>query len=216
MDDGTFNLLKKKLAIAISGGIASGKSTVCQYLSQKGFLIVDADDLSKQVVLPGTNGYQEIKAHFGDKAFFESGAINRAYLRELIFNDSREKIILEGIIHPKIQTVHKTLVENFYDDHHPSIWFYAAALIFEKKLGQEFKEVWLIDCPENVQIERLTKRDHISEKSALNAIAAQMPRTERKKLASIIIDSDCSYAQLEEQIDFYLNKAINSLQKKGT
>ncbi|MES2745185.1 MAG: dephospho-CoA kinase [Bdellovibrionota bacterium] len=192
--------------VALTGGIASGKSTVGRSLRERGFTVIDADQASRLVVLPGTDGFAEIVAYFGQTILLPSGELDRAKMREIVFNDTEKRRKLESIIHHRLAVVSEELLRKEGLFENPRLWFYEASLIYERKREKDFSAVWVVYCPEILQIERVMKRDTISHEQAVAILKAQMPPDEKVKKADLVIRTDCSSDELEKQITDALSR----------
>ncbi len=193
-----FQTLCKRWGIALTGGIASGKSTIAESLRKRGYTVIDADQVSRLVVAKGSEGLSEIVTAFGSEILTEEGEMNRALMRQLVFQDSEKRLRLESIIHKRLEGATKTLLSSVLNQ--PELWFYEASLIFERKREQDFLEVWVAHCPQDVQIQRLMARDGSDRTQALAILAAQMPPEEKQRLATRTIATDCTRAELEDRI----------------
>ena len=188
--------------IGITGGIASGKSTVTNFLRQKGFQVVDADAHVHQLQKPGGRLYQMLVAHFGVKILLEDGELNRPLLASLIFNNSDEREWskqTQGII---IRQELGTLRDKFYETE--ELFFMDIPLLFEQDYAAWFDETWLVYVSPDVQLKRLMKRNHLSKESAEARLASQWSLEEKKKLASHILDNNGSRDQLLSQVETLL------------
>ena len=184
--------------IGITGGISSGKSTVTNFLRQRGFQVVDADALVHQLQAPGGRLYNILVEHFGNQVILKNGQLNRPLLASLIFSNPEEQewsketqgqVILEELAAFKNQLA-KT----------EAIFFMDIPLLFEQGYESWFDEVWLIYLDRETQIERLMNRDKLSLEAAESRLAAQWPLDKKKKLATHIIDNSGSLDQLLSQI----------------
>lgn len=184
--------------IGITGGISSGKSTVTNFLRQRGFQVVDADALVHQLQAPGGRLYNILVEHFGNQVVLKNGQLNRPLLASLIFSNPEEQewsketqgqVILEELAAFKNQLA-KT----------EAIFFMDIPLLFEQGYESWFDEVWLIYLDRETQIERLMNRDKLSLEAAESRLAAQWPLDKKKKLATHIIDNSGSLDQLLSQI----------------
>ena len=184
--------------IGITGGIASGKSTVTNFLRQKGFEVVDADALVHQLQKPGGRLYQILVEHFGEKVLLEDGELNRPLLASLIFSNSEErewsKETQGQIIREELGSLRDKLAQT--DD----VFLMDIPLLFEQDYASWFDETWLVYVSPNVQLERLMKRDHLSNEAAEARLASQWPLEEKKKMASHILDNNGSREQLLSQV----------------
>ena len=184
--------------IGITGGISSGKSTVTNFLRQRGFQVVDADALVHQLQAPGGRLYNILVEHFGNQVLLKNGQLNRPLLASLIFSNPEEQewsketqgqVILEELAALKNQLAQTE-----------SIFFMDIPLLFEQGYESWFDEVWLIYLDRETQIERLMNRDRLSLEAAESRLASQWPLDKKKKLATHIIDNSGSLDQLLSQI----------------
>ena len=184
--------------IGITGGISSGKSTVTNFLRQRGFQVVDADALVHQLQAPGGRLYNIVVEHFGNQVVLKNGQLNRPLLASLIFSNPEEQewsketqgqVILEELAALKNQLAQTE-----------SIFFMDIPLLFEQGYESWFDEVWLIYLDRETQIERLMNRDKLSLEAAESRLASQWSLDKKKKLATHIIDNSGSLDQLLSQI----------------
>ena len=184
--------------IGITGGIASGKSTVTNFLRKQGFQVVDADAVVHQLQKPGGSLFQALVQHFGQKIILENGELNRTLLASLIFSntDEREwsKQIQGEIIREELATLRDQLAQT------EEIFFMDIPLLFEQDYVSWFDETWLVYVDRDVQVERLMKRDHLSKDEAEFRLAAQWPLEKKKDLASYVLDNNGSRDQLVSQV----------------
>lgn len=196
----TFQKLCKDFGVALTGGVASGKSTVASILRQLGYVVVDADQVSRLVVAPGTEGLGEVVAAFGKEILNSAGEMDRAKMRQIIFQSEDKRRLLEGIIHKRLNAATADIVEREGLNSSPRPWFYEASLIFERKRETDFHSVWVAYCPEELQIERLIRRDASTRESALAILGAQMPTADKRVKADLVIDTDCSLIELVDRV----------------
>ena len=191
--------------IGITGGIASGKSTVTNFLRQKGFQVVDADALVHQLQKPGGRLYQVLVQHFGQDIVSENGELNRPLLASLIFSNTEErewsKQIQGEIIREELATLRDQLAQT------ESIFFMDIPLLFEQDYSAWFDETWLVYVEPDVQMERLMKRDQLSKDLAISRLSAQWSLEEKKGLASQVIDNNGSQEQLLAQLNSLLERS---------
>lgn len=190
----------KHWGIALTGGIACGKSTVAAILRQHGYTVLDADAISRDVVAAGTEGLAAVAQTFGADLLLPDGTMNRARMRELIFSDSGKRLQLEAIIHPRLTAEVQKALDAKGFAHKPQYWFYEAALIYERRRAADFKEVWVAYCPEDIQIERLMQRDASTRALAESILAAQMPARQKADQADRVIDTNCSLEELQARV----------------
>ena len=184
--------------IGITGGIASGKSTVTNFLRQKGFEVIDADAVVHQLQNPGGRLYQMLVAHFGAKILLEDGELNRPLLASLIFNNSDErewsKETQGKIIREELGSLRDKLAQT------EDVFFMDIPLLFEQDYAAWFDETWLVYVSHDVQLKRLMKRNHLSKESAEVRLASQWSLEEKKKLANHLLDNNGSRDQLLSQV----------------
>ena len=187
--------------IGLTGGIASGKSTVSQYLKDKGLPIVDADLVSRQVVEPGSKGLIRLEEAFGSAIIIE-GQLDRKALRHLIFSDDDKRILLNSILHP---IIHEEILHqlNLLIGKYPIVVF-DAPLMLENNLKHMVDVLWLVSCSEEEQIRRVMYRDDSSEDEAKAIIAKQMSLKEKELLSDIVLLNNDSIESLYKQIDIHL------------
>ena len=191
--------------IGITGGIASGKSTVTNFLRQKGFQVVDADAVVHQLQKPGGRLFEALVQHFGQEIILENGELNRPLLASLIFSNPEEqewsKQIQGEIIREELATLRDQLAQI------ESIFFMDIPLLFEQDYSSWFNETWLVYVEPDVQMERLMKRDQLSKDLAISRLSAQWSLEEKKGLASQVIDNNGSQDQLLAQLNSLLEKS---------
>ena len=184
--------------IGITGGIASGKSTVTNFLREKGFQVVDADAVVHQLQKPGARLYQLLVQHFGQEIILENGELNRPLLANLIFSNPEErewsKQTQGEIIREELATLRDQLAQT------EAIFFMDIPLLFEQGYANWFDETWLVYVNRDVQVERFMKRDYLSKEVAESRLSAQWSLEEKKKLASRILDNNGSRDQLVSQV----------------
>lgn len=205
-----FSKLCKEYGIAITGGIASGKSSAAKILSSLGYYCVDADKLSREAVEPGSEGLKELVKVFGPSILSRAGALDRKKLREIVFKDPAKRKTLESILHPKIRKLLEKKLEHEGLVQAPRVWFYEAALIFEAGLAKDFREVWLLVSDPEIQYARLVKRDALTQHEAKGIISAQMTDEEKEKLADLVIENHGNLEELSEK----LRQALDALKDR--
>lgn len=180
--------------IGITGGIASGKSTVSEFLKQKGFEVVDADAVVHQLQKPGGRLYQILVEHFGDKILLENGELNRPLLASLIFSNPEEqewsKSTQGEIIREELAALRNQLAQT------EELFFMDIPLLFEQGYDSWFDETWLVYVNRDVQLERLMKRDQISKEAAESRLISQWPLERKIILTSHSLDNNGNQKQL--------------------
>ena len=184
--------------IGITGGIASGKSTVTEFLRQNGFEVVDADAGVHQLQKPGGRLYQIIVEHFGDKVLLESGELNRPLLASLIFSNPKEQEWSERIQGEIIREELAALRNQL--DQTEALFFMDIPLLFEQNYASWFDETWLVYVNRDIQLERLMKRDQISKEAAESRLNSQWPLERKMVLAGHSLDNNGNQKQLITQV----------------
>lgn len=190
--------------IGVTGGIATGKSTVSNILIKKGYKVIDADEIAREVVKVGNSAYIKIVEEFGEEILLDDNTINRRELGEIIFNNDKAREKLNNITHPYIFKSIKSNLENICKDE--NIIFLDIPLLFEqfhlwKRYEIVFDEIVLVYIDEDTQIERLIKRDNITRDEALKKIRAQLPMDKKRKRSSKTINNSGDIKYLNEEIE---------------
>ena len=184
--------------IGITGGIASGKSTVINFLRHKGFEVVDADALVHQLQKPGGRLFQILVEHFGEKALLENGELNRPLLASLIFSNPEEqewsKRTQGEIIREELAALRNQFAQT------ETLFFMDIPLLFEQNYASWFDETWLVYVNRDVQLERLMKRDQIPKEAAESRLNSQWPLERKISLASHSLDNNGNHEQLIAQV----------------
>ena len=184
--------------IGITGGIASGKSTVTNFLRHKGFEVVDADALVHQLQKPGGRLFQILVEHFGEKILLENGELNRPLLASLIFSNPEEqewsKRTQGEIIREELAALRNQFAQT------EALFFMDIPLLFEQNYASWFDETWLVYVNRDVQLERLMKRDQISKEAAESRLNSQWPLERKISLASHSLDNNGNQGQLIAQV----------------
>ena len=184
--------------IGLTGGIASGKTTVSDCFKKLGTQVIDADIISHEVTEPSGSAFEEILSEFGSEILDEKGLINRKKMRAIIFNDPSQKKILENIIHPKVRDEMFQRI-NKSDDHYLIV---SVPLLVETGMHQIMDRNLLVDCSEDTQIERLMHRDKITLNEARAILKNQASRSDRKKIADdlIVNENNVTLIKLENEV----------------
>tara|TARA_B100000029_G_scaffold498825_1_gene568227 strand:+ start:38 stop:652 length:615 start_codon:yes stop_codon:yes gene_type:complete len=182
--------------IALTGGIGSGKSVVASLFEDLNVPIIDSDKISKNITLPAGICFKKIVREFGEKILTKKGEINRNKLRKIIFNNDKNRIKLENILHP---VIFKNINSEISLINHPYS-IVIIPLLIETESTQQFDRVLLVDTPEKLQLERIIKRDKISPELLKKIINTQATREERLKYADDIIVNDSKIINLKNSI----------------
>lgn len=180
--------------IGLTGGIASGKSTVSDVLAELGAVIIDADLLSREVTLPGSKGLRRIRQVFGEGILTPDGTLDRHRLGEIIFHDDSARARLNSIIHPLVieRTTEqlRALQDRAKEQGKALVAVVDAPLLIEAGVDSICDEIWVVAVSREVQAERLMKREGYMLDEALSRIDAQMPLDEKKRRATRVIDNE--------------------------
>ena len=191
--------------IGLTGGIASGKSTVAAILRRLGASIVNADELSREVVQPGQDAWNEITKSFGSDILQEDMTLDRKKLRKIVFDNPEARKKLEAIIHPRVRALAEKRISELAASG-SSVIVYEVPLLFEAQIHLWLRPVVLVACDIETQTKRLLERDHLTELEAQQHIAAQMSLAEKRKLADYVIENDTTLEELEQQVRAVLQK----------
>jgi dephospho-CoA kinase len=196
--------------IGLTGGIASGKSTVAKILTDLGFEVQSADQIARQVVEPGLPAYQRIIAEFGPAIRLAGGRLDREQLAQLVFGDAVLRQKLEQIIHPEVIARIKTVITVRQATGQPFL-FVEVPLLFETGLEKMFDLVWVVNLTEANQLQRLLGRDQLSAVAARRRMAAQLSLAEKAARADWVIENNGDLAELQEQV----RKAVKLLRHEA-
>ena len=195
------------MLIGLTGGIAGGKTTVAKMFMSLGAIVVDADEISREVVAPGTPGLAQLTERLGPDILNSSGELNRTALGAVIFKDADARLALEAILHPLIaQQSRKRLRQALAEE--PPLVIYDAALLFETGRAEDFRPIIVVNCPTALQEERLMTRDGFNSKEAHQRIQAQMAASEKARLADYVIDNGGTLDETEAQVRRIWNELL--------
>lgn len=187
------------MIVGVTGGIASGKSTVARAFAALGVPWVDADDVAREVVEPGEPALAEIAERFGGQVLQADGRLNRRALRDIVFAQPTERLWLESVTHPRIRQRIEAHLERLQAEGAPYVLL-VSPLLFESGQSEMVDRCLVIDVPEELQLARTAARDDVDDKQARAIVAAQMPRSERLARADDVIDNSGSEADLAAQV----------------
>jgi len=179
----------KKHVIGLTGGIASGKSTVGKLFTGFNVTVIDADLLAREVVKPGTEGLREVAAHFGDQVLAQDGTLDRGKLGAHIFTDDAARKELDAILHPRIARLAKERIEAAQDTSTPYV-VYEAALLVELGTYREFSKLVVVSADPELQVRRVMKRNGLTESEARDRLASQFPLAQKLAVADYVIKND--------------------------
>lgn len=193
--------------LGLTGGIATGKSTISTYLGSKNIPILDADKIARQVVEPGTPGLSEIVQYFGDAILQDDQTLNRKALGQIVFNNEQALQKLNEITHPRIQQMMMDQLAVLEQSDVPLV-ILDIPLLLENHNAAGADAVMLVTIPKQLQLERLMNRNHLTEVEAESRIAAQMPLAEKEKLADYIIDNSGSIVDTYKQVNWVIDQIL--------
>jgi len=206
--------------VGLTGGIGSGKSTVSDYLISKGFHVLDADRIAREIVLPGSEMLIRLAAVFGKKIIQKDGSLDRKKLGEIVFSDPEKRKKLDSMMHLEIlELIHERIFQIREEAEKSAVAaidpqqaarnkviFIDAPLLFETGLDQSVEEIWVIDADEETRIRRIMERDGLKREEILDRIKSQMTRDEKNKRADVILDNTGDPEALYRQIELLLQK----------
>ena len=184
--------------LGLTGGIASGKSTVAAILRRLGAAIINADELSREVVQPEQDAWKEIITTFGPDILQEDKTLDRRKLRKIVFDNPHARKELEAIIHPRVRALAEKKITELAAGN--SIIVYEVPLLFEAQIHLWLRPVILVACETGTQRKRLLERDHLTEIEAQRHLDAQMNLEEKRKLADYVIENDGNLEELEQKV----------------
>ncbi|GKV54570.1 dephospho-CoA kinase [Sporosarcina sp. NCCP-2222] len=193
------------MIIGLTGSIASGKSTVAAMLREKGYPIVDADEISRLVVEPGSPVLCEIKKAFGDEVIMEDGQLNRAKLGDLIFNDIEKRQQLNGIIHPAVRKEMLRQKEEWVAKGASTV-IMDIPLLFESRLQPFVDKILVVSVTKDLQKSRLMARNGLSEAEAESRISSQLPMEVKERGADAIVDNNGALEATKQQLEAVLEE----------
>ncbi len=201
------------VVFGLTGGVASGKSTVAARFRERGLDVIDADSVARDVVAPGSEGLAEVVAAFGEDMLAPNGRLDRGKLRQVVFDDAAARATLNGILHPRIaaETLARTLA---LEERGVTLACYEAALLVENGLADAFRPLVVVAADPGVQLQRLMQRDAIGADDASKIIAAQFPLAKKVALADYLIDNSGSREQLLERADEVLDEIRRDLARR--
>ena len=190
--------------IGLTGGIASGKSTVSELLTAFGFKVVDADTAAREAVAKGTPGIEKVREVFGDEAIDENGEMDRKYMGDLVFNYPGERIKLNEIVHPIVREIMEEKKQQFLKEGHNVIM--DIPLLYENELQDTVDEVWLVYTSESIQIERLMERNDLTQEEAKARVYSQISIDKKSRMADHVIDNLGDKLELKQNLERLLSE----------
>ncbi|MFY0542947.1 dephospho-CoA kinase [Brevibacillus sp. H7] len=193
------------MILGLTGGIATGKSTVSAMLRERGIPVIDADLIAREVVEPGKPAYEAIVKHFGRDILLPNGEINRKQLGDIVFSDEAERQKLNAIVHPEVRRVMREEAEQL-ERKGADIVFMDIPLLFESKLQHMVDKIVVVYAPASMQLTRMMERDELDEEQAHKRLRAQMPIEQKKEQADYVIDNTGTREETERQVEQLLTE----------
>jgi len=189
------------LLVALTGGIACGKSVIGRLLLEKGCFVHSADTAAREVMSPGTDVWRTVADHFDPGILREDGTIDRAKLGAIIFSDDKERAFLNGLVHPRIFERIKEMVARLEKEGRHTIFVSEAALVVEAGFARFYDKIVVAHCGRDIQVRRLMGRDGIDRAEALKKIGSQLGQEEKLKHADYTIETSGTLAETIEQTE---------------
>ncbi len=189
--------------IGLTGGIATGKSTVAKLLTERGAILIDLDGIAREVVEPGQPSLSLIAERFGQAVLQENGSLDRKKLGAIVFGDAAERKALEAIIHPAIRAVMRERMAYNESNSPHTLVVVDVPLLYESGLDSYFEKIMVVYVPREIQLQRLVERDKLTVEAAQRRLDAQMNIEDKKLKADILIDNSGDLANTERQIERY-------------
>ncbi|HDI6477174.1 TPA: dephospho-CoA kinase [Staphylococcus aureus] len=190
--------------IGLTGGIASGKSTVSELLSVFGFKVVDADKAAREAVKKGSKGLAQVREVFGDEAIDENGEMNRRYMGDLVFNHPEKRLELNAIIHPIVRDIMEEEKQEYLKQGYNVIM--DIPLLFENELENTVDEVWVVYTSESIQMDRLMQRNNLSLEDAKARVYSQISIDKKSRMADHVIDNLRDKLELKQNLERLLEE----------
>ncbi|NGJ90229.1 dephospho-CoA kinase [Staphylococcus aureus] len=190
--------------IGLTGGIASGKSTVSELLSVFGFKVVDADKTAREAVKKGSKGLAQVREVFGDEAIDENGEMNRRYMGDLVFNHPEKRLELNAIIHPIVRDIMEEEKQEYLKQGYNVIM--DIPLLFENELENTVDEVWVVYTSESIQMDRLMQRNNLSLEDAKARVYSQISIDKKSRMADHVIDNLGDKLELKQNLERLLEE----------
>ncbi|HHR3418680.1 TPA: dephospho-CoA kinase [Staphylococcus aureus] len=190
--------------IGLTGGIASGKSTVSELLSVFGFKVVDADKAAREAVKKGSKGLAQVREVFGDEAIDENGEMNRRYMGDLVFNHPEKRLELNAIIHPIVRDIMEEEKQEYLKQGYNVIM--DIPLLFENELENTVDEVWVVYTSESIQMDRLMQRNNLSLEDAKALVYSQISIDKKSRMADHVIDNLGDKLELKQNLERLLEE----------
>ncbi|NMC62345.1 MAG: dephospho-CoA kinase [SAR324 cluster bacterium] len=207
----------KRYIVALTGSIGAGKSTVARLFSQEGAIVIDADDLAREAVKPGSSVLNAMIAQFGNAILDKNGCLNRSEFAKRIFSNKNDREKAEGLIHPEVSRLFHDKLEKILasESNTDPIIIYVIPLLFEAKIDlNNFDKIVVVSAAEELLIERIIMRDKSTKAQALAILKSQIPSDEKETLADIVITNNGSIEELKSKVSHYYKMFIQEKEAK--
>lgn len=195
--------------VGLTGGIASGKSTVAKLFKKAGVPVADADELARLALAPGSPGLEKVLSYFGTGVLDHGGNLDRRSLGSIVFGSPEKLLYLESLIHPWVQEQVARLQARFASEGHPFA-IYDVPLLFEKNREMQFDRIIVVGCSLATQLERLQQRNRFTIEEAEQRVQNQLPLEEKMRKATDVIWNEGNLEELELQVQSLIQKFRNS------
>jgi dephospho-CoA kinase len=204
------------LIVAVTGGIATGKSVVARLLKSRGCFIFEADKIAHVLMEPDQPAWHQILEHFGPGILNADRTIDRRRLGDIVFGDATERHVLNNLIHPLVLEHQREIVLSLKKEGRTRIFVSEAALVYEAGFARNFDKVIVVWCQPRLQLQRLMDRDNIGKEEALGKIQSQMNLEEKKKMADYLIDTSGTMADTAHLTEVVYKSLSRDYELKGT
>jgi dephospho-CoA kinase len=188
------------LKVGLTGGIASGKSTVASMFVDLGARLIDTDTIARQVVAPGGSVLESIVKIFGQEVLNENGELNRPGLREIIFKDQEARYKLNSIVHPVVAAELEVAFDKIAQSDSNAVALVDVPLLYETNTEDRYDVVVVVYVPPQMQVQRLMFRDGVGREAAEQSLNAQMPLEEKRKKAQFVVDNSGTLQETRKQV----------------
>ena len=202
------------LKVGLTGGIASGKSTVSEAFARLGAKVLDADEVAREVVLPGKPAWTKLRHTFGSEFFHPDGRLNRSKLRRLVFADPEQRSRLNAIVHPEVMREIDFRFEQLTSSAEHAVVLVDIPLLIEVGVVHRFDKVVVVYANESVQVMRLMQRDGLSREEARQALSVQIDLREKAKKADFVIDNSGTPGETQAQVEKVWQELLVLARKK--
>jgi dephospho-CoA kinase len=202
------------LIVALTGGIAAGKSVVARFLEERGCAVHSADQAAHEVMAPGSGAWGRLRTHFGPGILNPDRTIDRRRLGAIVFADEAERRFLNSVVHPLVLEKKKEIIARLEKEGKTKIFISEAALTIEAGYAGLFDRVIVVYCRPEVQAARLMARDGLDRQAALQKIRAQMPQEEKKNQADYLINTSDTLADTEIRTEMVFRQLLRDYQEK--